>query len=123
MAKHNDTGKLGEKHARDYLDGQGYEILDTNWRSGHKEVDIIAFKDGVIVFIEVKTRTDTDFGDPESFVDRAKQRSYVRLANAYILQHDRSEEVRFDIIAVTLADDNVIINHIENAFSTIDTRR
>lgn len=119
LAQHNDFGVDGETMARRYLEQHDYEILETNWRSGHLEADIIAFKDHRIVFVEVKTRTKDEFGDPESFVDRKKQKAYIRLANAYILQHDRTEEARFDIISVIANKEGVTIKHLPGAYSTI----
>ena len=84
MAEHNDFGHQGEVLAQNLLTQKGYKIIDTNWRYGHNEVDIIAQKDDIIVFVEVKTRSTTVFGEPESFVTREKQKAYIRLANHYI---------------------------------------
>ncbi len=120
MAEHNESGKDGEVMARRYLEQNDYEILETNWRLGHLEADIIAYHDHKIVFVEVKTRSHTDYGDPEDFVDRKKQKAYIKIANAYILQHDRDEEARFDIIAISFQDGTPIIRHLVNAFTTID---
>lgn len=119
MAQHNDTGKLGEHLAQEHLIQHGYAILETNWRKGKYEVDIIAYKEGLIVFIEVKTRSRLDYGDPELFVTRAKQQAYVRMADNYVIQHNRDEEVRFDIISVYIDSNKYSINHLEDAFSAI----
>jgi len=119
MAKHNDLGERGEALARNYLDQQGYLILDTNWRIGHYEVDIIATKDDRIVFIEVKTRTSVEYGEPEAFVDLKKRWSYIRIANAYIQQKNRVEEARFDIISVVISKEETVINHLVDAFDTV----
>ena len=70
MAAHNQFGIKGEEIAADYLRLKGYTILDTNWRSGHKEIDIIArFKD-TIIFVEVKSRANDFYGKPQDAVDR-----------------------------------------------------
>lgn len=106
-----------------YLKEHHYAILETNWRKGRHEADIIAYMEGVIVFVEVKTRSSREYGDPESFVDRAKQRSYLFLANAYVMENDRDEEVRFDIIAVTITEQGTEIEHIPNAFNAVGQRR
>ncbi len=119
MANHNEMGKEGETLARRYLEEQGYEILELNWRLGHHEADIIAYKDGRIVFVEVKTRKTDEYGDPESFVDVRKQRSYILLADAYVKKHDRNEDVRFDIVSVIINKEGTKIEHLENAFTTI----
>lgn len=117
MASHNDIGKMGEHLAQQYLRDHGYAILETNWRMGKLEADIIAYKEGLVVFVEVKTRSSSLFGEPESFVDYKKQRAYVKMANAYVRMRRRSEEVRCDVIAITLHSSGYSINHIEQAFS------
>ena len=104
-----------------HLEQQGFAIVATNWRRGKYEVDIIAYKEGLIVFAEVKTRSSTDFGSPEQFVTRAKQRAYIRMANDYVIHHQREEEVRFDIISVVMsADGSSTISQIENAFTAYE---
>lgn len=123
MAEHNNTGKEGELLARRHLEEQGFAIVETNWRRGKHEVDIIAYHEGLIVFAEVKTRSETEHGNPEEFVDRDKQRAYIRMANAYVIKHQREEEVRFDIISVTLSPTGHKIVHIENAFSAVELPR
>ena len=117
MAWNNDIGKVGEEIAKKHLEDNGYVILDTNWRMGKLEADIIAYKEGFIVFVEVKTRSSRQFGDPQEFVDYKKQRAYINLANTYVLTKSRSEEVRFDIMAIEVSSTGYRINHIENAFS------
>ena len=119
MAQHNKTGNIGEQLARQYLEDKGYAIVETNWRRGKLEVDIIAYKEGLIVFAEVKTRSRTDYGNPEEFVNIDKQRAYVRMANKYVIEHNREEEVRFDIISVEVAGNDYHITHLEDAFSAV----
>lgn len=119
MATHNDKGKEGERIARQYLSDHGYLILESNWRFGHLEADIIAYKDNLVVFVEVKTRSTDWYGAPEEFVDLKKRQAYIRLANAYIVQKNRPEEVRFDIIAVVTGHDDPKINHIVGAYTTV----
>lgn len=122
MAEHNDTGRTGETLAQQHLVEQGFAILKTNWRKGKYEVDIIAYKEGLIVFAEVKTRSNTDYGDPEDFVTIDKQRAYIRMANAYVIEHQRQEEVRFDIISVKMTGTDYRLEHYENAFSAVEIR-
>lgn len=116
MAEHNEKGKNGEDHARDYLAGKGYTILEQNWRHMKDEVDLIAMDNNCLVIIEVKTRSTLYFGEPQVFVNKKKQSFMIRAANAYILQHDIHNETRFDIISVILSRDRVSIKHIEDAF-------
>lgn len=120
MAKHNEIGKLGEAMALDYLKQNGYAILETNWRMGRLEADIIAYQEGVIVLVEVKTRSSQGFGAPENFVDVEKQKACVALANAYTRTHWRDEEVRFDIISVSFSGEQHELKHFVNAFSACD---
>ena len=120
MAEHNDVGKWGEQLARQYLEAQGYAILQCNYRCGKHEVDIIAYLEGVVVFVEVKTRKNNEYGEPEDFVLSAKQRAYIRMANDYVVKNNRDDEVRFDIIAITFSSSDYSLNHIPNAFSACD---
>jgi len=119
MAKHNDIGKQGELLAQQYLVEKGFAILKTNWRKGKLEVDIIAYREGLIVFAEVKTRSNLDYGNPEDFVTREKQRAYIRLANRYVIENQRQEEVRFDIISVEMNSTGYRITHMEDAFGAV----
>ena len=120
MAETNEIGKKGEEIAYKYLESQGYDILETNWRLGHLEADIIAAKDGILVFAEVKTRRSDEYGAPEDFVDKRKQRAYVKIANNYILTNKRTDEARFDIIAIITDGQSFNIKHIPNAFTVVD---
>ena len=119
MAEHNDFGTRGEELAREYLTNNGYTILETNWRYRTHEVDIIAKKGDILVFVEVKTRSSKFLGEPEIFVSRTQQRAYVTVADAYIQKFNRQEEVRFDIIAIVLNSNTQEVRHIPNAFSAI----
>lgn len=120
MAEHNVTGRRGEDLAAAYLVEHGYAILERNWKCGRYEADIIAYREGLIVFVEVKTRSSLAHGDPEEFVDKAKQRGYIRMANRYVIEREREEEVRFDIIAVELTPTSYRVNHLADAFSAVD---
>ena len=68
MASHNELGKKGEQIAQNYLQQQQYTVLHINWKWGRKEIDVIALKDGHLVFVEVKTRINSVFGWPEEKV-------------------------------------------------------
>lgn len=119
MARHNDFGKEGERLAQRYLIEHNYEIIHTDWRVGHYDIDIIARDGQEIVFVEVKTRSSNAFGEPEAWVDGRKQRSYIRLANKFVLEHQIHDEVRFDIISVVMNAAGHHIHHFIRAFSTI----
>ena len=116
MAKHNILGHEGEDVAAQYLREHGYTIQDRNWHCGHKDLDLVVTKDDVIVFVEVKTRTGTDWGNPQDFVDDRKIRSIVHSADAYIRFNQINMEVRFDIISVVADRGEFKVEHIEQAF-------
>lgn len=116
MGQHNETGKIGEKIAIEYLVKKKYEIIETNWVFKHKEIDIIAKKDDKIIFVEVKTRTSTTFELPKEAVTKKKQKNLIYAADAYLQQHNVLQESQFDIISVLAKEPPEIINHIEKAF-------
>lgn len=117
MAQHLELGRKGELLAKTLLENTGYEILDENWTHGKAEVDLIAYKDKVIIFAEVKARTGNGFGEPEDFVDARKQRLLVEAADEYIYLMSHEGEVRFDIISILFDKNaNYKIKHIEDAF-------
>jgi putative endonuclease len=117
MATHNDLGRKGEAMAKAHLEATGYEVIDENWVFGKAEVDLIAYKNSVIVFTEVKTRTGNAFGEPEDFVNARKQRLLVEAADEYIYLMNHQGEVRFDIISILFdRNNNHTLKHIEDAF-------
>ena len=115
MAEHNETGSKGEQQATEYLEKKGYTILETNWRFKNLEVDIIATIAKTLVVAEVKTRKSNYFGEPETFVNRQKQKNLISAANEYIVRNKLDMEVRFDIISV-ITGNATVVNHIEDAF-------
>ena len=116
MAEHNSTGKWGEDVATEFLTSKGYAIVDRNWRVGHLELDVVAVRDGEIVFVEVKTRTD-DRVDPLDAIDSRKIRHIANSANAYLQCHDYPHNPRFDVIAVSgVPGGGFTIEHIIDAF-------
>jgi putative endonuclease len=120
MAAHNELGSKGEQRASDFLQKKGYKILDTNWRMQQLEIDIVAQQKNLLIIAEVKTRTGRVFGEPEEFVQRQKQKNLIRAANAYVLKNNLDLEVRFDIISIVVEkEDKFVVNHIEDAFSTV----
>ena len=116
MAEHNDLGKLGEEIAVDFLEKNGYEILETNWVFQKAEVDIIAQKGNILAVIEVKTRSSLDYGLPQDFVKPKKIQLLVKAINEYVSTNDLDVEVRFDIIAIHATGTNFDIEHLEAAF-------
>ena len=112
-----ETGAKGEKIASEYLTQLGYSILENNWRFKRCEVDIIAKENNTLVFVEVKTRTNTKFGLPEEAVAKPKQKQLIQAADEYIFQQNHKGEIRFDVIAIQLVKiQNHNILHIKDAF-------
>ncbi len=116
MAEHNRLGKEGENEAVQWLTEKGYRILHRNWRSGKKELDIVARHEGLLVVVEVKSRRNTVYGLPEEAVDMRKIRHIVASTDAYLRKFEIDLPVRFDVITVTGRDDNRQITHIKDAF-------
>lgn len=117
MNNNNEIGKRGEKTAITFLELFGYEILATNWRYKHKEIDIIAKHQNYLVIIEVKTRKNNSFEKAEMYVSREKQKNLIIAANAYIEQNKIDLETRFDIVAISYYKEKNSINIIRNAFN------
>lgn len=116
MADHNDLGKFGEELAVDFLQQNGYEILETNWVFQKAEIDIIAQKDTILAVVEVKTRSSIEFGLPQDFVKPKKIQLLVKAINEYVIANDLDVEVRFDIVAIHKEAKDFTIEHIEEAF-------
>lgn len=116
MAAHNELGKQGEAKAWEYLEQEGYEILERNWVFRKAEVDIIAKKENVLAIVEVKTRSSNDFGNPEEFVNLKKIKMLVKAVDEYVNQNDYDCSVRFDIIAVSKDATKFKIEHLQDAF-------
>jgi len=117
MAAHNDLGRWGEDKAAEYLESKGYRVVERNWRMGHRDLDIVALDDSTLVIVEVKTRRNDFFMEPEQAVDRKKIRSLTIAANAFVKSHSLGLPIRFDIISVIgESPSDCHINHIENAF-------
>ena len=100
MAAHNERGKWGEDIAAEFLQHNGYNIIERDWKSGRRDIDIIATDRDEVVFVEVKTRRNRLFGDPEEAVDYRKLQSLQLAINHYIKYRHILCDVRFDIITV-----------------------
>jgi putative endonuclease len=116
----NDLGKTGELLAEQHLVANGYDIAEKNFRAGKGEIDIIAWSPGkprILVFVEVKTRSNDFFGSPEAFVGKDKQRIVAATAGAYMTKINYDWALRFDIVSVMIRKSGAPeINHIEDAW-------
>lgn len=116
MADHNELGKIGESIALDYLKKEGGKILNTNYRFKRNEVDIIMLDGDELVVVEVKTRSNPFMAGPEKTVTRSKQRAIIQVTQEYIENHNRKEEVRFDIVSILIHNNQTKGDHIKDAF-------
>jgi putative endonuclease len=116
MAEHNILGQEGENQAASFLVKNGHKILCTNYRFGRDEIDIISSDNGVIVFTEVKARSNYGGGFPEVAVSKQKQRRIAKVAQDYIERNNYFGEIRYDIISIVTG---YPIYHIKDAFFPI----
>ena len=112
------TGILGEEAAARHYRGQGYELLTANYRTRQGEVDLIAQKNGCLVFVEVRTRKQGSMLTPGETVTPAKQRRLIAAAKAYLAQLGKEPQaIRFDVAQITCQNGRITdICCIENAF-------
>jgi putative endonuclease len=116
MANHNELGKKGEQLAVDFLLEKGYTIVERNYRFDKAEVDIIAKLKDILAIVEVKTRTGTDFGNPQDFVKPKQIQRLVKAVDEYVKVNSLDVEIRFDIIAIVKEKQQFKLEHLENAF-------
>ena len=116
--RRRDTGIRGEKIARDFLKKRGYRILEANYRCPHGEIDIVAKHKDFLVFIEVRTKTNLEFGSPEESITPAKKGRMRATALHYWQTHDNPSPLwRIDVVAIELDQKGKLprIELIENA--------
>jgi len=122
MKKDNDLshskelGKLGEAIAAEYLAKTGYKIRHKNWHFGHKELDIVATYNNILVIVEVKTRWTAYWEEPKESVRRKKQRFIIEAAEAYVQNFNLNMDVQFDVISIVLQGNTHELEHIPDAF-------
>ncbi len=116
-----EKGNIGEKYTVRYLRRKWYKIRACQMRNQYSEIDIIAEKPDVIVFVEVKTRTKGQLLSPSFAVDLKKQKKIISAALGYIQRYNIKKQIRFDVAEVYLFKDGIKVadfNYIENAFSS-----
>ena len=111
-------GALGEQTAAKFLRKNGYTIYSGNYKTSVGEIDIVAEKDNIICFVEVKTRKESGFSSPADAVDKKKQENIKSAAAAYISHYKVKNQVRYDIVEIFVTENYKVIdiNHIINAF-------
>ena len=100
MAAHNELGKWGEEIAAAYLQKKGLRIMQRDWKSGHRDIDIIATDGECLIFVEVKTHRNTDYGSPLEAIDYKKRRNLLASINHYIRSRHIDMPFRCDVVAV-----------------------
>ena len=112
------TGNKGEDYACGFLIEKNFKIIERNYRYGHGEIDIITYDHDVLVFVEVKTRKNLEFGPPISAISKSKQRQIRKIAEAYLVDKNITDtDCRFDVVGVLLrGNEQAEIEHILNAF-------
>lgn len=115
MTDKRSKGKMGEDQAAEFLQQKGYEIVTRNYRYRHSEIDLIARKSNLIVFVEVKARSSSGFGEPEAFVDAKKAAKIFEGADQYVYENNWNGNIRFDIVSVKLGTKPEVV-HFEDAF-------
>lgn len=116
MPTKSEIGKHGEELALAFLKDKQYAIIHKNYRYKRLEIDLIAKKENVLIFIEVKTRSKTLFGQPEDAVDHKKAARIIEAADHYIFETDWKNNIRFDVISITLSRNGQQIEHFKDAF-------
>ncbi|WP_192822892.1 YraN family protein [Rufibacter sp. LB8] len=116
MTHNRHLGQQGEAAAEAFLQRQGFEILDRNYRYRRAEVDLIAKKDKLLILVEVKTRSTHAFGFPEEAVSARKEEMLHLAAEHYLEKINWQHEVRFDVISILWRNHQPEILHIEDAF-------
>ena len=110
-------GELGERIAEQWLTRRGWRVVHRRYRSGHRDIDLVMEREGLVAFVEVKARSGAQFGDPIEAVNWRKQRELLRSASSWISRHGRSHEsYRFDVVGILVEGSRVRVRHVENAF-------
>jgi len=112
-------GNIGEEIASKYLEKKGYKIRERNYRTFLGEIDIISEHKGIIIFVEVKTRTSNSYGYPEEAININKQKKIIKNATYYLTKFNLWKiNSRFDVISINLDNNKTVknIKHIKNAF-------
>jgi putative endonuclease len=116
MSRHLQTGKRGEQLAADWLKHYGFCILHINWRHSHYEIDIIAEKSEILHFVEVKTRSGNQYGNPEESVSQTKFTNLINAAEEFLYQNQQWKKVQFDILSISYVNGYVEYYLIEDVY-------
>jgi putative endonuclease len=125
MAEHNNVGKIGENMAKDYLEKQGYKILEQNYKTKYAEIDLVAEKTNgflgkpSLIFVEVRTKIGENFGSPEDTINKQKLWKVLQNAKSYTAFKQWQGPCRIDAICIVLNRDYTVLRltHHENVTS------
>ncbi len=114
MYQKHEIGRIGEEAATNYLKKLGYNVIERNFLCKRGEIDIICLDKKELVFVEVKTRTSAEFGNPADAVNNIKQKHIYKAAEYYIYKrHLENEFIRIDVIEVYIKKTKIYINHLK----------
>ena len=117
-AARQEFGEVGERVAERWLRRHGWRVLQRRFRNGHRDIDLVAERDGLVAFVEVKARRRYDFGDPVGAVHWRKQRELVKAARDWMSRFRCvGESYRFDVVGVVFGAAGPEVIHVENAFT------
>jgi len=114
--KNKEFGKTGEDLAISFLKDKGYDFLSRNYRYKKYEIDLIFQYKNLLIFVEVKTRNNVDFGFPEEQVSSRQEKAIQAAAEQYIFENNWLKDIRFDIIAIDFQEASPRIEHFIDAF-------
>jgi len=115
VATRQKIGQQAEQLAADFLLGQGFTIRNTNWRVRHKELDIVAEKEGRLHVVEVRSLTSSFFQQPYQSINHVKKRNLIAAANAYVRYYKLSMEVQLDVISIVFNGETHSLEYFPNA--------
>jgi len=115
-------GELGERIAERWLTRRGWRVIQRRFRNGHRDIDLVVERDGIVAFVEVKARRGGEFGGPVQAVNYRKRKQLERSAMVWIDRHGQGKEsYRFDVVGVLVDGAVVRVCHVENAFTLADS--
>jgi len=116
MANHTEIGKLGEEIAKEYLQKHDYKILEQNYRTRYSEMDLVAYKDKWLIFVEVRTKIGEQFGSPEETLNKEKIQRLYRAAAAYATINRHKGSYRIDAVCIVLKQNQTVerLEHYKN---------
>ena len=116
MRSKDNVWKIGEERAREYLEKQGYKIIEQNYRTRYSEIDLVVKKNNILIFVEVRTKRSRDFVSPEESINQKKLKKLYWNADSYVANKKYKGQYQVDAVCIVLNQDNKVesIEHYEN---------